>query len=300
MRIFAGAGVGGAIGGLIVLAIACTRWLLRGRPALSPEATAASAGVVAAPRFWLRPWWVNAAIVGLATVIFLLLGSVGGPPAAPPLQPQPQAAAPEPPAPALVAHAQIDVGGVVLAFDPPASYCLYPDDRLQAVLEMQRAVNRDNVVHTVFGDCDQLRAAMQGGARLQDFGMLMTPATLMGQNADGSTIERFATEVLDPVKVKETADQRINEAQVQLRMGSFASVGILDRMDGSLYYGFLSKVTAGGETFDQAAVMAVAVIQRRLVCLYLYSDYGKNPRTALQRLLGRAKAGVADFAALNP
>ncbi len=293
MRIFAGAGVGAAIGGLIVLAVACTRWLLRGRPAPSPE------GASAAPRFWPRPWWVNAVIIGLATIVFLLLGSVGGPPAVAPAPP-PQAAAPEAMAPAPVAHAQIDVGGVVLAFDPPASYCLYPDDRLQAVLEMQKAVNRDNVVHTVFGDCDQLRAALQGGARIQDFGMLMTPVTLMGQNADASTIERFATEALDAVKVKETADQRISEAQVQLRMGSFASVGILDRMDGSLYYGFLSKVTAGGETFDQAAVMAVTVIQRRLVCLYLYSDYGRNPRTALQRLLGRAKAGVADFAALNP
>jgi len=141
---------------------------------------------------------------------------------------------------------------------------------------------------------------MQGGARIQDFGMLMTPTTLMGQDADSSTVDRFATESLDAVKVKETADQRISEAQVQLSMGSFASVGILDRMDGSLYYGFLSKVTAGGETFDQAAVMAVTVIRRRLVCLYLYSDYGKNPRAALQRLLGRAKAGVADFAGLNP
>ena len=295
-RSLAGAAVGAAIGGLIVLAIACTRWLLRRQPQAATEAEGGAARP-APPCFWLRPWWVNAIIVGVAMVAFLLLGSAGGP--APQQQPQPPATAQEPAATAPPTHAQIDVGGVVLAFDPPAGYCFYPDDRMQAALQMQKTINRDNVVHTIFGDCDQLRAATQGGARIHDFGMLMTPTTLMGQDADNSTVDRFATESFDPVKVKETADQRISEAQYQLSMGSFASVGILDRSEGSLYYGFLSKVTAGGETFDQATVMAVTVIRKRLVCLYLYTDYGKNPRTALQRLLGKAKAAVDDFAGLN-
>jgi len=293
MRALDGAVIGAAIGVLIVLAVASTRWLLRGRPAGDGE------GQPARPGFWLRPAWVNSAVVLVSAAAFLLVAVLSAPTAPPPQQPPPVAAEPAATT-AVKAHAQIDLGGVVLAFDPPQGYCLYPDDRMQAVLALQKSVNHDNVVHTVFGDCDQLRASMQDGSRIHDFGMLMTPVTSMGQDADNGTLDRFAAQTFDPVKVKEAADQRISQAQVQLSMGSFASVGILDRMNGSLYYGFLSRVTAGGDTFDQATVMAVTVIGKRLVCLYLYADYSKNPRNALQSLLGKAKAAVEQFAALNP
>lgn len=291
-RTLDGAGIGVAIGALIVAAIACTRWLLRRR--------SAPAGEGAQRRFEFGPWWLNAGIVVLSTGAFLLLAIAAGPPDASPPEQQRADAPPVPATTAVVPHAQIDLGGVVLAFDPPQGYCLYPDDRMQAALALQKRVNPDNVVHTIFGDCDQLRASTQDGGRIHDFGMLMTPATSMGKDADSATLDSFAAQSFDPVKVKETAEQRIAQAQVQLGMGSFASVGMLDRENGALYYGFLSRVTAGGDTFDQATVMAVTVIRKRLVCLYLYTDSGKSPRNALQSLLGKAKAAVGQFAALNP
>ena len=45
--------------------------------------------------------------------------------------------------------------------------------------------------------------------------------------------------------------------------------------------------------------MALTIVRSRLVSLYLYSDYAKNPRATLQTLLTKSKASVAAFAGLN-
>jgi len=93
--------------------------------------------------------------------------------------------------------------------------------------------------------------------------------------------------------------QRLREAATRLDMQSFSSVGVLDRDDSSIYLGFLSKLQSGDETFTQACVMALTAVRGRLVSLYLYSDYTKNPRNTLQALLTKTKASVGAFAGLN-
>ena len=45
--------------------------------------------------------------------------------------------------------------------------------------------------------------------------------------------------------------------------------------------------------------MALTVVRSRLVSLYLYTDYTKNPRNTLQMLLTKTKASVGAFAGAN-
>jgi hypothetical protein len=201
--------------------------------------------------------------------------------------------------PAPPPRAQVDAGGILLKFDPPAGYCLYPADLMSVVLAMHKQTNRDNVVHTAFGDCDQLRSHAQSGARIRDFGIVMTPTSTLGKPLTRASLDDFAREIVDPAQAREGAAQRLREAVFRLDLQSFSSVGVLDRDDNSIYFGFLAKLRAGDETFTQASVLALTIVRSRLVSLYLYSDYTKTPRTMLQTLLTKNKASVVAFADLN-
>jgi hypothetical protein len=187
----------------------------------------------------------------------------------------------------------------VLKFDPPEGYCLYPDDLMAVVVAMHKQTNRDNVVHTAFGDCDQLRAHAESRARIRDFGIVMTPTATLGKSLTRASLDDFAREIVDPAQGRESAAQRLREAVARLDLQAFSSVGVLDRDDSAIYLGFLSKLHAGTENFTQAGVMALTVVRSRMVSLYLYSDYAKNPRTTLQTLLTKSKASVAAFAGAN-
>lgn len=287
-RLALGAEVGVGIGALILLGWLGTRWLLRGRP-----------GTVS----WVHIA-ISIAIIAASTGAYAVFSYRSHPtppapePAAGPAEPS--AAAPsDKQALAAPPRAQIDAGGVVLKFDPPEGYCLYPADLMSVVLAMHKQANRDNVVHAAFGDCDQLRSHSESGARIRDFGIVMTPTATMGKPLTRAALDDLAKEVVDPSQVRESVAQRMREAVSRLDMQSFSSVGILNRDDSSIYFGFLSKLRSGDETFTQASVMALTVIRSRLVSLYFYSDYAKNPRTTLQGLLTKAKASVGAFAGLN-
>jgi len=274
-RLALGAGIGAGIGALILLGWGCTGWILpRPLPRLGG--------------------FIPAAVVLLSTAAYMFFSYANRPlPVLPPTPPIVAAAEP-------ASHAQIDVGGVTLSFDPPGGYCLYPANLMQVVRSLHDRANKDNVVHAAFGDCDQLRGHEQTGARIRDFGLLMTPTTMVGKSLDRQALDQLARSSFDPQLLKETASQRMRDAAARLDMHSFAAIGILDRDGNSIYFGFLSKLQAGDETFSQAYVMALTVIRSRLVAIYLYSDYTKNPRTALQRLVNTSKAEVVAFAGLNP
>ncbi|HKF73222.1 MAG TPA: hypothetical protein VKB68_15825 [Stellaceae bacterium] len=298
-RLALGAEVGFGIGALILLVWLATRWLLRGRLggiswpqiAISLAIVAASTGAYAV--FSYRHHLEGPSSAEPATAAVL---PTAGDAAAPPSD---QALA-TPPAPSsFPAHAQVDGGDIKLKFDPPEGYCLYPTDLMSVVLAVHKQTNRDNVVHTAFGDCDQLRGHAGTGARIRDFGLVMTPVTMVGKPINRAGLDELARETVDPTHVKESVAQRLREAIARLDMQSFSSVGVLDRDNGSVYLGFLSKLQSGDETFTQACVMALTVVRGRLVSLYLYSDYTKNPRNTLQALLTKTKASVDAFAGLN-
>jgi hypothetical protein len=294
-RLALGAEVGLGIGALILVGWLGTRWVLRGRLgtlswahiALSVAIIATSTGAYALFSYRVPPSAPAAAAEPSA-----IAPSAGGT-AAPPVQ---QAVA-TPPAPPP--RAQVDAGGILLKFDPPAGYCLYPADLMSVVLAMHKQTNRDNVVHTAFGDCDQLRSHAQSGARIRDFGIVMTPTSTLGKPLTRASLDDFAREIVDPAQAREGAAQRLREAVSRLDLQSFSSVGVLDRDDNSIYFGFLAKLRAGDETFTQASVLALTIVRSRLVSLYLYSDYTKTPRTMLQTLLTKNKASVVAFADLN-
>jgi hypothetical protein len=273
-RLALGAGIGAGIGALILLGWGSTGLILPGR----------------LPRLG---GFIPAGVVLLSTAAYMFFSHANRPPLPPPPAPPPVVAT-EP-----LPHARIDVGGVALSFDPPEGYCLYTGSLMQAVRSLHDRANRDNVVHAAFGDCEQLRGHEQTGARIRDFGLLMTPTSMVGKALDRQGLDQLARASFDPLRLKETAAQRIRDAATRLDMHSFAAVGILDRDGNSIYFGFLSKLQAGDESFSQAYVMALTVIRSRLVALYLYSDYTKNPRLALQRLVNTSKAEVVAFAGLN-
>lgn len=291
-RLALGGEVGLGIGALILLGWLGTRWLLHGRfgvvswahVAISVVIIAASTGAYALFSYRTQP-------SPPAAEHPAALPAVAGDTATPSQQ---ALATPPPPS-----HAQIDAGGIVLKFDPPEGYCTYPADLMSLVLAMHKQTNRDNVVHTAFGDCDQLRSHAESGARIRDFGIVMTPTATVGKSLTRAALDDLAREVVDPAQVRESVAQRMRDAVSRLDMQSFSAIGVLDRDDSSIYFGFLSKLHAGDETFTQAYVMALTVVRNRLVSVYLYSDYAKNPRTMLQALLTKTKASVGAFAGLN-
>lgn len=238
------------------------------------------------------PWPVSAAIILVAIIGYGVIG-YSNRPAPPPEAPPPQEAATAP------APTQIGIGGVALDFMPPAGYCIYPSPLLDTVIAHQAKINPDNVVHTVFGNCDQLREAGLAQTRIRDFGMLMTPKAQVNQTIDPPALERIIAGSVDPATVKQTLDQRLKDAQSRLKVQSFSSLGVLDREPGTAYFGYLFRSGTQEENFAQACIMAMTTLKGRLVSYYLYSDYTKDARAALLGLLQKAKSGVADFAARN-
>jgi hypothetical protein len=299
-RLALGAEVGLGIGALILLVWLATSWLLRGRPgriswvqvSLALAIIAASTGAYAVFSYRHQPEPTRGATPSTAEGTQTAPATAGDAPA--PTTDQALATSPSP-----TPHARVDTGGIVLKFDPPDGYCLYPTDLMSVVLAVHKQTNRDNVVHTAFGDCDQLKSHGESGARIRDFGLVMTPVAMVGKPVTRASLDDFARATVDPAQVKESVAQRLREAVTRLDMQSFSSVGVLDRDDSSIYLGFLSKMHSGDETFTQACVMALTALRGRLVSLYFYSDYTKTPRNTLQALLIKAKASVGAFAGLN-
>lgn len=297
-RLTLGAEVGLGIGALILVVWVATHWLLRGRPGgiswvqvgIALAIVTASTGAYAVFSYQHQPEAKTAA----AEPATAPSSAVPAPVGAAPSTDQALATPPAPPA-----HAQVNAGGIVLKFDPPDGYCLYPTDLMSVVLAVHKQTNRDNVVHTAFGDCDQLKSHGETGARIRDFGLVMTPVAMVGKPVTRASLDDFAHAAVDPAQVRESVAQRLHEAVTRLDMQSFSSVGVLDRDDSSIYLGFLSKLQSGDETFTQACVLALTAVHGRLVSLYLYSDYTKNPRNTLQALLTKTKASVGAFAGLN-
>jgi hypothetical protein len=296
-RLALGAEVGLGIGALILVVWLATRWLVRGRPsglswiqvAVALAIIAASTGAYAVFSYRSQPE-PSATAPEPATAA---ASAPAGDPAAPSTA---QALATRPPP---ASEAKVDAGGVVLKFDPPDGYCLYPTDLMAVVLAVHKRTNHDNVVHTAFGDCDQLHGHAETGARIRDFGLVMTPVGMVGKPVTRASLDDYAREAVDPNQVRESVSQRLREAVARLDMQSFSSVGVLDRDQSSIYLGFLSRLQSGDETFTQACVLALTAVRGRLVSVYLYSDYAKNPRNTLQALLTKSKAAVQAFTSLN-
>jgi hypothetical protein len=197
------------------------------------------------------------------------------------------------------AATEFAIGSVNIRFNPPSGYCLYPDALLHSVVAQQDALNRGNVVHTVFGDCDQLRAAAANPARVRDYGMLMTPRTQIDRRTDRPALERIAAKAIDPRLVKTTLDQRLRQAQSRLTMQSFSTLGVMQRDKDATYFAYLFKTNAADGAYTQACVMALTAVKGRLLAYYLYSDYTRDARAALMGLLQKVRAGVGAIEAAN-
>lgn len=282
-RLLIAAATGAVVGIIVVLALSLSLRWLGGRR-----------GEADAPKKPVRlPWPVQAAIVVLAMLGYGYVGYINRG-IAPPPEPTPTASASDVPT-----TAQIAVGGVTLSFMPPTGYCLYPSPLIDTVIAHQAQINPDNVVHTVFGSCDQLHEAGLAQTRIHDFGMLMTPKAQLNQNFDQPALDRTVASAIDPSSVKETLDQRLRQAQSRLKLQSFSALGMLDRDKSAAYFAYLFKADTEDESFAQACIMAMTTVKGRLVSYYLYSDYKQDARVALLALLQKAKAGIDDFAARN-
>ena len=285
-RILAGTGTGAVLGIIVVAALSWTLRLIR-RPALAQ-------GDAARPGLALSRGTKGAiflvVLVGYASIGILHHGTTPPPPA-------PPAAAPA--ITPSAAPAQIEIGGVALAFEPPPGYCLYPSALLQTVVAQQARINPDNAIDTVIGNCDELNNAVAKQTRVRDFGILMTPKAELEQDIGAAALAQFVASNEDSTTVRETLDQRLAGAESRLRLSSFSTLGVIDRDRNAYYFGYLSRTKTESGEFDQACVMALTTIKRRLVSYYLYSDYSRDARPVLLALLQRAKAGVADLEQRN-
>lgn len=291
------AATGAVIGGVVVIALSWTIRVLAEPVAIGEVAAPGPGGMArAARRAAGLHWSIKAGIVLLSIAAYGYLGyanrTLDKTPA--PTDIDTAQAAFTPPL-----SAQFDVGGVGLRFDPPADYCLYPAPLMQSIVVQQGKINADNVVHTVFGKCDQLRDLAVNQARIRDFGMLMTPKAQLTQTIDKPALDRIVAGAVDPGTVKETLDQRLREAQSRLKLQSYSSLGILQRDKDATYFAYLFKTGSDSGGYSQACVMALTTIKGRLVSYYLYTDYNRDARGALMGLLQKARTGLAGFSAQN-
>jgi hypothetical protein len=296
LRMFLAAATGAVIGGVVVVALA---WTLRvlGEPAVASSAPIPATGMAAAPRrVWRLHWSAKVGIVLLSIAAYGFLGYSNRPvdKDAAVADADANQAAFVPPL-----SAQFDVGGVGLRFDPPAGYCLYPGPLMQSIVTQQGQINPDNVVHTAFGSCGQLRAAADNQARIRDFGMLMTPRLQLEQRIGSSELDQIVASVGDPSTVKETLDQRLRQAESRMTLQSFSTLGILQRDKDATYFAYLFKAKGDDGDYTQACVMALTAVKGRLVAYYLYSDYTRDARATVMGLLQRVRAGISDLAAQN-
>lgn len=272
------AAMGGVIGAILVLGLTLTMRLL------------AAGGY----RSVALSWPIKTGILLATIALYLLIGAAGSPP---PIVAE--TVAPENSGVASAEPAQIDAGAVTLRFVPPAGYCLYPAPLLEAVKIRQSKLDPGNKVHTVFGDCGEVQEAAVTGARVRNFGILMTPVALLGKKMDRPGLDRMVTQSLDPVSMKATLDQRMAQAKLRLSMASWSTLGMIDRDENSAYFGNLAEARIGEEVFDQAYVMALTLIDGRLFSYSLYSDYVKDPRPVLFSLVNKLKPAIAEFAQRN-
>lgn len=294
LRMVLAAATGAVIGGVVVVALS---WTLRAvaRPA-GPEHLEPLSDGAALRRAPALHWAVKTAIVLLSIGAYGYLGYANRPLEAP----APTAVIDATPADFTEPTAQFTVGGVGLSFAPPAGYCLYPPALLGTVVAQQAKINPDNVIHTVFASCDQLRDAAGGSKpRIRDFGMLMTPKAQLAERIGPAELDRIVAGAVDPATMKETLDQRLRDAQSRLKLQSFSSLGVLDRDPRAAYFGYLFKASNDAGGFDQACVMALTSTKGRLVSYYLYSDYSRDARATLNQLLQKVKASLGDLAARN-
>ena len=210
------------------------------------------ATVTAAPasRLPLDPqgWPVKAAIVAFAIVFYTLVGYLHRPIA----PPAPPVAAAEPAPADDSAPIAFPVGAVKLSFAPPAGSCYYPAPLLEAVRLQQAQLNPDNVIHTAFADCKELRDVAASQARIRDFGILMTPTSELNQRVDRAALDQMAAAMPDPTDIKATLDQRLAAAQSKLGLANFSALGVVDRDLLAIYFAYLSKAQSADGSFTQA------------------------------------------------
>jgi hypothetical protein len=286
LRIGLAAATGAIIGGMVVVALS---WTLR--TVAQPAGGPAEPGGVRLRRPPLH-WLLKLAILALSIGGYAYVGYSNRP-----LAPAAASAATAPDA--AIAATQFAIGGVDLRFAPPSGYCFYPQPLLQTVVAQQATINPGNVIHVIFADCDELHDAAQTSARIRDFGMLMTPKGQLDQPMGPADLDRILASSVDTRAAKETLDQRLSEAQSRLRLQSFSSLGELDRDPDAAYFAYLFRAKGEAGGFDQACVMALTTLKGRLVSYYLYSDYRRDARPALQLLLHRVKASLGDMMARN-
>lgn len=297
LRMVLAAATGAVIGGVVVVALA---WTLRvlGETRAARTALVPATGLPAERRRPLRLHWsLKVAIILLSILAYGFLGYANR--SADQAAQQNDAAANQAAfVPPLAA--QFDVGGVSLRFNPPGGYCLYPDPLMQSVVAQQGKLNPDNVIHTAFGSCSQLRAAAESQARIQDYGMLMTPRAQIEEHVGRSELDQIVASVGDPQTVKETLDQRLRQAQSKLTLQAFSTLGILQRDQDATYFAYLFKTNGeDGDGYNQACIMALTAVKGRLVAYYLYSDYTRDARATLMGLLQRVRASLGDLQAQN-
>ncbi len=297
LRLVLAAATGAVIGGVVVVALAWTLRILGERTSMREAALGPASAAPLAPRRPLRLHWsVKAGIVLVSIAAYGFLGYSNRPADKDAAEADAAAnqAAFVPPL-----SAQFDVGGVALRFDPPAGYCLYPAPLMESITLQQGKLNPDNVIHTAFGNCGQLRAAADNQARIQDYGMLMTPKAQLAQRVGPAELEQIVASVGDPSTVKETLDQRMREAQTRLTLQSFSTLGILQRDRDATYFAYLFKTNADDGGYTQACIMALTAVKGRLVAYYLYSDYTRDARATLMGLLQKVRANLGNLEAQN-
>lgn len=285
-------GTGVAIGLAAAAALELSCRLVRRTAGETPGATASLSRLALNP----QGWPVKTAVIAFAIAFYTIVGYLNRPSTpAPPAAPVATAPAAEDTTPIA-----IGVGSVELHFAPPAGSCFYPAPLLEAVRLQQAKLNPDNVIHTAFANCGELREAAASQARIKDFGILMTPKSELDRPVDRTTLDQMTAAMPDPTGIKATLDQRLAAAQSKLGLQSFSALGAIDRDTLAVYFAYLSRAQGADGTFTQACIMAMTAINGRLITYYLYSDYDKDPRPVIFNLLQKAKAGVSDFAQRNP
>ena len=187
-----------------------------------------------------------------------------------------------------------------LEMPAPNGYCPLSRSRLadREMLDTTEQLNAGhNRVLAIFAECGQLEAMRAKGAIVSNYAMYLMPlsageAPLEMPRAE--LIEAFAQALTqnEPfAQARETARDRIAEADLAIELQDMVGLGLLHRDDTAVFTGVLTRTAVEGAGIDVSAVVSgMTLISGRIVSLNLAAPY--EGQQTVESLLAQQRGNI--------
>ena len=189
-----------------------------------------------------------------------------------------------------------------IALMPPEGMCPFAGKAEADNTRNQIKVDPHSDLLIAFGDCAQLSAYNDRNLRIRDFAQvksLKSTAATTYKKSRADVLKELAPEFGAPEVTTEAdnAKNRVNQANLGVKMNEVRTLGVVDSDDRALYVGILIGYDNQGALRSQTCVIAVTVLRQKLIAISFYTD-----NSGLQEINGtiaRARKYIDRMIALN-